>query len=61
MLVLSRKTNETILVGDDVQFVVLEIGDGYVKVGIRAPKDVKVHREEVARRIGAVAEMPGRA
>lgn len=48
MLVLSRKTDERIRIGDDISIVVVEIRDNYrVRLGIEAPKDVPVHREEV--------------
>lgn len=51
MLVLTRNTSEKILIGDDIEVVVLSSSGGQVKLGIRAPKDVPVHREEVYQQI----------
>jgi carbon storage regulator len=51
MLILSRKVNEVIRIGDDVQVVVAQIGRKEVTIGIIAPMDVKVHREEVYQRL----------
>ena len=47
MLVLSRLENETIRIGDDIALTVLEIGNGIVRLGIIAPRNVPVHRLEV--------------
>ncbi|MBF2053962.1 MAG: carbon storage regulator CsrA [Candidatus Sericytochromatia bacterium] len=47
MLVLSRKLNESIMIGDNIEVMVLEIRDNFVKLGIKAPRDVSVHRLEV--------------
>ena len=47
MLVLSRKKNETIVIGDDITIVVVEIRGDKVRLGIEAPKEVPVHRQEV--------------
>ncbi len=47
MLVLSRKTGEDILIGDDIVIAVVEIGPGRVKIGVRAPSKVAVDRREV--------------
>lgn len=47
MLVLSRKKNESIVVNNDVVITVIEIRGDKVRLGIVAPKDVPVHREEV--------------
>ncbi len=51
MLILTRKTNESLKVGDDVTVTVLGIKGGQVRIGISAPRDVGVHREEVFNRI----------
>ena len=56
MLVLSRKPDESIMVGDDVVITILGIKGQQVKLGIDAPPDVKVHREEVYERIGSAAD-----
>lgn len=47
MLVLSRKKNETIKIGDDIEIVIVEIRGDKVRLGIQAPKEVPVHRSEV--------------
>lgn len=47
MLVLSRHQDEIIRIGDEVKIVIVRIKDDKVRVGIDAPRDVKVHREEV--------------
>ena len=51
MLVLSRKKDEIIDIGDDIQIVVVEIRGGIVRLGISAPPDVTVHRREVTEAI----------
>ncbi|MCH9656793.1 MAG: carbon storage regulator CsrA [Planctomycetes bacterium] len=47
MLVLSRKKDEKIIIGDSITLMVIEIKNDKVRLGIEAPKDVTVHREEV--------------
>ena len=47
MLVLSRRANQSIVVGDDIVITVLDIRGDQVRIGIRAPRSVAVHREEV--------------
>jgi len=47
MLVLSRKANETIVIGDDIVVTVVEIRHDRVRLGIEAPREVTVHRREV--------------
>ena len=47
MLVLTRKVNQKIKIGDDIEIVVLEVRGEQVRLGINAPRDKKVHREEV--------------
>lgn len=51
MLILNRKQNECIMVGDDVRIMVVEIRDDKVRIGIDAPTDIPVHRREVYDRI----------
>jgi carbon storage regulator len=51
MLVLTRKVNQSIIIGDDVEVVVLEVRGEQVRLGIRAPKDVSVHRKEIYEQI----------
>ena len=47
MLVITRKLNEGIMIGDDVELTILEISKDRVKIGINAPKEVKVFRTEL--------------
>jgi carbon storage regulator len=51
MLVLSRRVGESIVIGDDVVLTVLEVRGEVVRVGIKAPRAVQVHREEVYREL----------
>lgn len=53
MLVLTRKINQSIIIGDDVEVVVLEVRGEQVRLGIRAPKSVAVHRKEIYEQIQA--------
>ncbi len=47
MLVLSRKENQSIMIGHDITITILEIRGDQVRVGIQAPRNIDVHREEV--------------
>jgi carbon storage regulator len=47
MLVLSRRKSEEIMIGDDVSIMVVEIRGDKVRIGINAPKHIKVHRKEI--------------
>lgn len=47
MLVLSRKPNESIVIGDDIEVKIVEVKGDYVKLGITAPKQIPVHRKEI--------------
>lgn len=51
MLILTRKVNETLMVGDDVSVTVLGIKGGQIRIGINAPRDISVHRQEVYEKI----------
>lgn len=51
MLVLTRRVDESLMVGDDVTVTVLDIKGNQVRIGIDAPKDIPVHREEIYERI----------
>jgi carbon storage regulator len=53
LLVLSRREQETIVIGDDIKVTLISIGGNQVRLGIEAPKHVSVHREEVYQRIQA--------
>ena len=56
MLVLSRKPNQSIIIGEDIEVVVLEVKGDTVKLGLKAPKDVKVYRQEIYAEIRAENE-----
>lgn len=47
MLVLSRRTGESVMIGHDIALTVLEVRGDVVRIGIKAPREVDVHREEV--------------
>lgn len=51
MLLLTRSIGETICIGDDVEVKVLSVKGTQVRIGIKAPREVPVHREEVKQRI----------
>lgn len=53
MLILTRKSGETIRINDDISIIVLGVSGQQARIGIAAPSDVKVHREEIYQRIQA--------
>ncbi len=51
MLVLTRKLGEKIQIGDDISILIMEVKGKQVKLGIEAPSNIKVHREEIYQKI----------
>ncbi len=51
MLILTRRVGETLVIGDDVTITVLGVKGNQVRIGVKAPKSVSVHREEIFERI----------
>ena len=51
MLILTRRVGETVMIGEDVTVTVLGVKGNQVRVGVNAPRDVAVHREEIFERI----------
>ncbi len=59
MLILTRRAGETLIIGDDVHVKVLEVKGQQVRIGVTAPRDVSVHREEIYQRIQQGQAPPG--
>ncbi|WP_410679534.1 carbon storage regulator CsrA [Avibacterium paragallinarum] len=51
MLILTRKVGESLLIGDEISITILSVRGNQIKVGVNAPKEVSVYREEIFQRI----------
>lgn len=51
MLILTRKVGESVLIGNDISITILSVRGNQVKLGVEAPKEVSLHREEIYQRI----------
>ncbi|MCW8899802.1 MAG: carbon storage regulator CsrA [Gammaproteobacteria bacterium] len=59
MLILTRRVGETLMIGDEVTVTVLGVKGNQVRIGVNAPRDVSVHREEIYERIQNETNEPG--
>lgn len=60
MLILTRRIGETLMIGDDTSVTVLGVKGNQVRIGVNAPKDVAVHREEIFERIKKEEDQSGK-
>ena len=59
MLILTRRPGETLIISDNIRVTVLDVSGNQIRLGVTAPREVPVHREEVAERIRAEAANSG--
>jgi len=60
MLILTRRVGETVVIGNDVDITVLGVKGNQVRLGVKAPREISVHREEIYKRIKSEAKANGR-
>jgi carbon storage regulator len=58
MLILARRIGETVMIGQDITVKIIEVKGNQVRLGIEAPKEVAVHREEIFERIKSESQSP---
>ena len=58
MLILSRKVDEKLIIGDDIEITILAVRGNQIRIGVNAPKSVAIHREEIYERIQAEQNTP---
>ncbi len=51
MLVLTRKVGESLIIGDNIKITICAVNNSQIRVGIQAPKDIEIHREEIYEKI----------
>lgn len=59
MLVLNRKAGERIIIGGEIEVTILKVQGNQVKLGIRGPEEVPIHREEIYRKLSDCESVPG--
>lgn len=57
MLILTRRIGESVMIGDDISVTVLDVKGNQVRLGVNAPRDVGVHREEIYKKINSAQQL----